>query len=62
MLFPLKRVMAYDVDADTRQRYAEEMGEQFGLEVVSVRGPKQAVAGCDIVVTAGPIPSAALHH
>ena len=55
VLFPLKRVMAYDVDAAAQSRYVEEMGEQFGLEVVPVREPKQAVAGCDMVVTAGPI-------
>jgi len=53
--FPLKRVMAYDVDPQAQQRYVEEMSAQFGLEVVPVREPKQAVAGCDIVVTAGPI-------
>lgn len=53
--FPLKRVMAYDVDVQAQQRYVEEMSAQFGLEVVPVREPQQAVAGCDIVVTAGPI-------
>jgi len=55
VLFPLKRVLAYDVDSDVQQRYVEEMSEQFGLEVVPVREPREAVAGCDIVVTAGPI-------
>jgi ornithine cyclodeaminase/alanine dehydrogenase len=52
---PLKRVLAYDVDPQAQQRYVEEMSAQFGLEVVPVREPKQAVAGCDVVVTAGPI-------
>jgi ornithine cyclodeaminase/alanine dehydrogenase-like protein (mu-crystallin family) len=55
VLFPLKRVMAYDVDPDAQQRYVEETSEEFALEVVPVQEPKQAVAGCDIVVTAGPI-------
>jgi ornithine cyclodeaminase/alanine dehydrogenase len=55
VLFPLKRVFAYDVDAEAQQRYVEEMSAQFGLEVVPVQEPKQAVVGCDIVVTAGPI-------
>jgi ornithine cyclodeaminase/alanine dehydrogenase-like protein (mu-crystallin family) len=55
VLFPLKRVVAYDVDPEARRLYAEEMGERFGLEVVPVKEPKQAVAGCDMVVTAGPI-------
>ena len=55
VLFPLKRVMAYDVDAKAQNRYVQEMSGQFGLEVVPVREPKEAVVGCDIVVTAGPI-------
>lgn len=55
VLFPIKRVMAYDVDPLAQQRYREEMTEQFGLEVVAVAEPKHAVVGCDIVVTAGPI-------
>lgn len=55
VLFPLKRVLAYDVDPEARRRYVEEMAERFGLEVVPVQEPKQAVVGCDIVVTAGPI-------
>jgi len=52
---PLKRVLAYDVDPQAQQRYVQEMHERLGLEVVPVREPKQAVAGCDVVVTAGPI-------
>ena len=55
VLFPVKRVMAYDVDPLAQRRYVEEMGTQFGLEVVAAAGPQQAVTGCDIVVTAGPI-------
>jgi len=52
---PLKRVLAYDVDPQAQQRYAQEMHERLGLEVVPVCEPQQAVAGCDVVVTAGPI-------
>ena len=55
VLFPLKRVLAYDVNPDAQRRYVQEMSEQFGLEVVPVQEPKQAVIGCDMVVTAGPI-------
>jgi ornithine cyclodeaminase/alanine dehydrogenase len=55
VLFPLKRVFAYDVDPNAQQRYVEEMSAQFGLEIIPVQEPKQAVAGCDVVVTAGPI-------
>ncbi len=54
-LFPLKKVMAYDVSPEVQQQYAEEIGRIFGLEVVPVKTPREAVTGCDIVVTAGPI-------
>ena len=55
VLFALKRVMAYDVNPDAAQRYADEIGARLGLEVVIVDTPREAVTGCDIVVTAGPI-------
>jgi ornithine cyclodeaminase/alanine dehydrogenase len=54
-LFPLKRVKAYDVNAEAVRRYVDEIGARFNLEVVPVSTPREAVAGCDIVVTAGPI-------
>jgi len=55
VLFPLKQVMAYDVDAGAARRYADEIHQRFGLEVVIVATPREAVTGCDIVVTSGPI-------
>jgi ornithine cyclodeaminase/alanine dehydrogenase len=55
VLFPLQRVMAYDVDADAARRYSDEISARLGLEVVVVSTPREAVSGCDIVVTAGPI-------
>jgi len=55
VLFPLKQVMAYDVDPEAVGRYVDEIGSRFNLEVVSVATPRQAVSGSDIVVTAGPI-------
>lgn len=55
VLFPLKQVMAYDVDPEAVGRYVDEIGFRFNLEVVPVATPRQAVTGCDIVVTAGPI-------
>ena len=54
-LFPVKRVMAYDKTPENAQRYAAGMRERFGLEVNVVSDPRQAVSGCDMVVTAGPI-------
>ncbi|MBW2707528.1 MAG: ornithine cyclodeaminase family protein, partial [Deltaproteobacteria bacterium] len=55
VLFPLKKVMAYDASEEARKRYAEEVSTKFELEVVPVKTPQEAVTGCDIVVTAGPM-------
>ncbi|MGI9101658.1 MAG: ornithine cyclodeaminase family protein [Terriglobales bacterium] len=55
LAFSLEEVRAYDIDGDVRKTYAQEMSAQLGLEIVPVSDPKSAVAGCDIVVTAGPI-------
>ena len=55
VLFPIKRVLAYDMDKNISRRYAEEMGSRFDLDVVPVSTPREAVSGCDIVVTSGPI-------
>jgi ornithine cyclodeaminase/alanine dehydrogenase len=54
-VFRLKRAYAYDTHADRAARYAQEMNAQFGIEVVAVSDPRQAVIHSDIVVTAGPI-------
>jgi ornithine cyclodeaminase/alanine dehydrogenase-like protein (mu-crystallin family) len=55
VLFPLERVMAFDVRAEVARDYAQAMGERFGLRVTAVATPREAVAGCDLIVTAGPI-------
>ena len=55
VLFPLKRVVAYDVSAEAVERYAADVRERWGLEVIEAKEPRDAVAGSDIVVTAGPI-------
>jgi ornithine cyclodeaminase/alanine dehydrogenase len=55
VLFPLRKVMAYDVNAKAARSYAEEIGARFDLEVIVTSTPREAVNGCDIVVTAGPI-------
>ncbi len=53
--FPLKKVMAYDASEEARNQYAREISAQFELEAVPVQTPQEAVTGCDIVVTAGPM-------
>lgn len=55
ILFPLKKVYAYDTNADRAVGYAQEMSRQVGIEVVPVSDPKEAVVASDMVVTAGPI-------
>jgi ornithine cyclodeaminase/alanine dehydrogenase len=55
VLFPLERVMAYDVDQKAALSYADEISSRFDLDVTVVATPKEAVIGCDMVVTAGPI-------
>jgi ornithine cyclodeaminase/alanine dehydrogenase-like protein (mu-crystallin family) len=54
-LFPIKRVYAYDIRSDIQTSYVREMGDKFGIEVVGVLDPKQAVVESDLVVTSGPI-------
>ncbi len=55
LLFPLKHVRAYDVDAASARNYQSDLQIRFGLDVEIVEEPRHAVAECDIVVTAGPI-------
>ena len=55
VMFPIKRVRAYDVHSDRCAKYAREMASELELEGVAVATAREAVTGCDIVVTAGPI-------
>jgi ornithine cyclodeaminase/alanine dehydrogenase len=55
VLFPIKAVRAYDLNAETVQDYAAEISTGLDLEVIPAATPREAVTGCDIVVTAGPI-------
>jgi ornithine cyclodeaminase/alanine dehydrogenase-like protein (mu-crystallin family) len=54
-LFPLTSVRAYDIAPERAEAYAAEMSERTSLPVQPVSQPRDAVSGCDIVVTAGPI-------
>jgi ornithine cyclodeaminase/alanine dehydrogenase len=55
VLFSLGRVMAYDISPQAARAFAEDVSSRLGLEVVVVETPREAVTGCDLVVTAGPI-------
>ncbi len=54
-LFPIKKVLAFDVLPDQLTRFVSEMGKKLGVEVVGVIDPKAAASQADIVVTSGPI-------
>jgi len=51
----LVELRAYDVDAARAARYADDMAARHGYAAAAVESPRQAVTGCDVVVTAGPI-------
>lgn len=53
-VLPLRQVVAYDTDAGRAAQYAEHARSQ-GLGCRIASHPKEAVSGCDVVVTAGPI-------
>ncbi|MGA7293542.1 MAG: ornithine cyclodeaminase family protein [Terriglobales bacterium] len=55
VLFPLKKLYAYDKHPDRAALYANEMSNQFAIEAVAVNSAKDAVVTSDLVVTAGPI-------
>jgi ornithine cyclodeaminase/alanine dehydrogenase len=55
LTFPVQRVMAYDSNPRAQELYAAEMAQRCRIEVRPVKTPREAVAGCDVVVTAGPI-------
>jgi ornithine cyclodeaminase/alanine dehydrogenase len=54
-LLPIRTVRAYDTVPDNLHRYAREVADRWGVDVVPTASPREAVRGCDIVVTAGPI-------
>ena len=54
VLFPLKRVRAFDTNAEQAQKLAD-YAQTLGLGVDIVSDPRDAVSGCDIIVTSGPI-------
>lgn len=55
VLFPIERVYAYDILPEVQQQYVVDMASKFGIEVIGVTDPRQAVVDSDLVVTSGPI-------
>ncbi len=54
VLFPVRRVIGYDNLPEAVDKFAAD-ASKWGSEVIKAKEPRQAVEGCDIVVTAGPI-------
>lgn len=54
-VLPVKKVRAFDLDLDRAESYVIYVREHYGIDAQKVSQPKQAVVGCDVVVTAGPI-------
>jgi ornithine cyclodeaminase/alanine dehydrogenase len=54
VLFPLKEVRAFDAKPEQAKKLAD-YAETLGLQVEIVADPRDAVTGCDIIVTSGPI-------
>ena len=54
-IFPLKKVLAYDISTTALKAFIEEMSPKLGLEIDPVSEPHRAVEGSDLVVTAGPL-------
>ncbi len=51
----LERIIAYDKERAAVESLAEETQKGGGIEIIVARTPFEAVKGCDVVVTAGPI-------
>ena len=49
---PIQRCHVYSHNASNSERFAEEMTERLGIEVIAVDSPREAVRGADIVSSA----------
>ena len=54
-VFSISRVFAYDLKPEAAEEYARETAVSLGIPVEVVPNPRQAVSGCHLVVTSGPI-------
>ncbi len=53
--FPIREIFAYDILPKALEKYRQTILKKLGLKVTPVSTPREAVTGCDLVVTAGPI-------
>jgi ornithine cyclodeaminase/alanine dehydrogenase-like protein (mu-crystallin family) len=54
-IFPLKKVLAYDISSAALKAFIEEMSPKLGLRIDPVSEPRRAVEASDLVITAGPL-------
>jgi ornithine cyclodeaminase/alanine dehydrogenase-like protein (mu-crystallin family) len=54
-IFTLREVRAFDSDPAAAERFAAEVKDRVPAVVSVVQRPEEAVRGCDVVITAGPI-------
>ncbi len=55
VLFPIEEIMAYDIRPEAVEKFSQTIRGKLGLKVTAASSPQEAVTGCDLVVTAGPI-------
>ncbi len=55
VLFDLDEIFAYDIVPEAVEVYKQKVESTLNLKVTSVNSPQEAVSGCDLIVTAGPI-------
>ena len=55
ILYPITNVRAFDIDISAAQRFAAEMHDRLEIEIEVVERAQDAVTGCDLIVTSGPI-------
>ena len=55
VLFPVEEVFAYDVRPEAVRNFSQKVQSKLDIKVTPVKTPQEAVTGCDLVVTAGPI-------
>ncbi len=55
VLFPLKKIKAYDLDPEAAKSFKMEVEADLNLDVEVVDQPRMAVEESDLIVTAGPI-------
>ncbi|MFA6236285.1 MAG: ornithine cyclodeaminase family protein [Bacteriovorax sp.] len=54
-LFPIKKVMVYDLYPEVAKSFASDMSKKFQVDIEVVAKPELAVKKMDMVVTSGPI-------